>query len=79
MKKIISAVKGIFEILEILFSFIMSLIDNLAMLLRYLKQAINISFSFIFTLPTWLVVFAEITLAVSVIYKLLGRETGGNK
>ena len=71
MRKIISAIKGIFEIFEILFNFIQSMVEN--------GQAINIAFSFISTLPSWLLVFAQITLAVCVAYKLLGRESGGNK
>lgn len=79
MKKIISAIKGIFEIFEILFGFVESLIENMLMLFEYLSQAINISYSFITTLPSWLLTFAEITLAVCIIYKIVGRETGGNK
>ena len=79
MKKIISAIKGIFEIFEILFNFIQSMIENMLMLIKYLTQAVNIALSFISTLPPWLLVFAQITLAVCVAYKLLGRESGGNK
>lgn len=73
MKKIISAIKGIFEIFEILFGFVESLVENMLMLVEYLTQAIKISLSFIGTLPIWLLTFAEITLAVCVAYKLLGR------
>lgn len=83
MRKIISAVKAIASGFNDLINFIVTvfkvlgnLLQQIVYLIKYVLQAVNISTSFIATLPAWLSVFATITVSISVLYILLGRSTG---
>lgn len=55
---------------------IMSFFEMLSMALRYIAHIVNISITTITTLPNWIKIFALITILISVIYFVLGRESG---
>lgn len=83
MRAIISAVKSILNgftnlinFIQTIFKVLSNFLAQIVYLIKYILQAINISFAFIGTLPAWLSVFATITVSISVLYILLGRSTG---
>ncbi len=78
MKKIISAIKGLFDIVSLAFSLITGFLENLLKLFYYLTKALANGLVFIGTLPTWLQTFGMITISISVMYIILGRN-GGSK
>ena len=57
----------------------MSIFETLGMVFRYLITIVNLAFTTITTLPSWLQAFAIITVAISIAYFLIGREAGKNK
>lgn len=59
--------------------FFMSIINNLILMIKYLGIALGIGTSAIASMPTWIQAFGTLTITVSVIYILLGRQTGGKK
>ena len=85
MKKIISAVKAIasgfndlINFIQTIFNIIVNLLQQIVYFFKYITQALTISTSFITTLPSWLGVFATITVTVSVLYIILGRKGGAD-
>ncbi len=78
MGKIISAVKGLFEIVQLIFNLITGFLSNLVKLFYYLTKALSNALIFVGTLPSWLQIFGTITISISVMYIILGRE-GGSK
>jgi len=78
MKKIISAIKGLFDIVSLAFSLITGFLENLLKLFYYLGKALSTALVFVGTLPTWLQMFGTITISISVMYIILGRN-GGSK
>lgn len=76
MKAIISAIKGIFDILNLLSEIVFSSLNSLINLIKYLSKALSIGTAFILTFPEWLRVFAGVTIAISILYMVLGREGG---
>lgn len=78
MKKIISAIKGLFDIISIIFDLITDFLSNLIMLFKYLAQALKIALDFISSFPPWLQTFAIITISVVIMYQILGRKSGAD-
>ncbi len=76
MKVLISTIKGLFDVVMFAFKAAMGLLNQLVSLIKYLAQALSISLSFISTLPSWLTTFATITISISILYIILGREGG---
>ena len=54
----------------------MSLIDNLILLVKYLGIAVKMCYDCIAMLPEWLQAFAFLTITISVLYMILGRQGG---
>lgn len=79
MKGIINAFSTLINIIKMLFDIIMSIFETLGMVFRYLITIVNLAFTTIITLPSWLQAFAIITVAISIAYFLIGREAGKNK
>lgn len=85
MKKIISAVKAIasgfndlINFIGTIFKVLFNLLEQIVLLIRYLLQAINISASFVASLPNWLKVFSTVTISICVLYVVLNRQGGNN-
>lgn len=85
MKKIISAVKAIasgfndlINFIQTCFKLIGDFLSQLVNFFKYLLQAFNMAFGLISSLPSWLQIFATATLTILLLYKILGRQAGGD-
>lgn len=76
MKAIISGFTFLINTIKMIFSFVSSMINTIVMVFRYLVTIVGIAFDVVLTLPTWLQSFALITIAISIAYFLIGRNTG---
>lgn len=76
VKSILNGFTNLIDFIATIFKVLGHLLQQIVYLIKYILQAINISVSFIATLPAWLSVFATITVSISVLYILLGRTTG---
>lgn len=56
--------------------FFVGIVENLILLGKYIWHATSLAYQCIAQMPTWLQVFATLTISVSVLYLILGR-TGG--
>lgn len=68
----------IVDILESLWSYATGLIRGLLTVVRALPQVVTLTTSTIGHLPSVLLIFAYVTVAVCVTYTVLGRNTGGD-
>lgn len=85
MRKIIAVVKTIasgfndlINFIQTIFRILTNLLEQIVYLFKYLAQALTISVSFIATLPSWLAVFATVTVTISILYVILGRKGGAD-
>lgn len=76
MSYIIETFDWLVDFFKTVWSFVISFIDNILLLFEYLKIALSTFTSFVGSLPDWLQIFGFITLAVSVIYLIVGRQAG---
>lgn len=76
VKSILNGFTNLIDFIQTVFKILGNVLQQIVYLIKYILQAINISTSFIATLPAWLSVFATITVSISVLYILLGRSTG---
>lgn len=67
------------NIIDTVWGFLTGFIENLVLLFKYIGIAANLAYQLIAGLPDWLQVFGTVTILVSVIFMILGRETGGDK
>lgn len=65
--------------LGVAWDFLQSLIDNFIQLFEYIGVAAGLCYNMIASLPTWLSSFALATILISIIFMILGRESGGSK
>ncbi len=79
MQFIIDFVDWIKNLIDTVVDFVTGFIENLVLLFKYIGIAANLAYDLIAGLPTWLQVFGTVTIVVSVIFMILGRETGGDK
>lgn len=78
MKYIVNAFKTLIDIIKLLFDIVMGIFDTLALAFNYLLKVVNLAFAVVDTLPDWLKAFAIITLAISIVYFIIGRNAGKN-
>lgn len=76
MKGIINAFKWIISFIKIIFNFFNNIVKGIITAFRYLVTIVQLAFTTISTLPSWLISFAIITIAISVLYFIIGRNTG---
>lgn len=79
MKKIIEGINFIINTTKTVWDFFTGLLDNLSMLIKYIGIVANMCYSLIASMPSWLQAFGTLTILVSVLYMILGRQTGGSK
>ena len=79
MKWLVDALSWIVNLFKTIWSFFLGLIDNLIMLVGYIGDALRLAYNMVDSLPDWLKVFALLTLTVTVLYLVLGRNTGGSQ
>lgn len=76
MKGIINSLKWLINFLKTIFEIISTILETIATAFRYLITIVDLVIDTIGTLPTWLVAFAMITLSISIVYFIIGRNTG---
>ncbi len=70
--------EGFSNTIEAVWNFFGSIINNLKMLVQYIGLASTTAYNLVATLPTWLQALATATILISILYLILGRNTGGN-
>lgn len=65
--------------LTTVWDFFTGFIDNFIQLFKYLGVAAGLAYNLVGSLPTWLSAFGLATILISIIFIILGRETGGSK
>lgn len=73
---ILNGIKNIIGMFKSIFDMIMSGFKMLILMFEYLVKIITILGDVAISSPLWLKTFISITAAVSVIYLILGRNTG---
>ena len=76
LRAIVNFFKTIVDTISLLFSIVMSIFETLGMAIKYLITIVGLAIDTVATLPSWLKAFALITIAISVAYFLIGRDTG---
>lgn len=79
MQFIADSFAWLIDIFRNIWEFITGLIDSLLLLFDYVGMVANMCYSIIDGMPSWLKVFGTITIVVSVLYLIVGRQTGGEK
>lgn len=76
MKAVINGFKWIITFFKTIFSIISTIFETIATAFTYLITIIQLVIGTIATLPNWLKAFALITLSISIVYFIIGRQTG---
>lgn len=76
MQFIVDAFDFIINTIKSGWSFFTSLIDNLILLVKYVVKASQLAFECVLEMPSWIQVFGILTISVSILYLILGREGG---
>lgn len=79
MEFITNFIDWIKNLIDTVWGFLTGFIENLVLLFKYIGIAANLAYDLIAGLPDWLQVFGTVTIIVSVIFMILGRDTGGDK
>lgn len=70
--------KQIADFIGSLIQFVVQMVDGLIRLLALIPKCVTLLTDSIGALPTLLIAFASVTITVSVIFIILGREHGGD-
>lgn len=73
MQKILDAFQQFFELVGIAFDYMGTLLDNTFNLLRMIPACIEMLISTIRYLPPELILFATLSISVSIVFLLVGR------
>lgn len=76
IQALINAIQTIIDGIQMAFAFLINIVKSLFMLIELLINIVINTTTLIATLPPWLIAFATATLSVSVLYIILGRDTG---
>lgn len=76
VKSIGKAIKTIVNFITTCFDLIMSFVRQIGYLLTTLSKVANICKDTILYLPDWLKLFATLTITISILYLILGRNQG---
>lgn len=79
MQFLIDFVDWIVNLCTTVYEFFTDFVENLLMLFEYLGLTAAMCYNLIAGLPAWIQAFGTLTILVSVLYMILGRETGGRK
>lgn len=79
MQFITDFIDWIKNLIDTVVEFFTGFIENLVLLFKYIGIASKMAYELIAGLPDWLQVFGTVTIVVSVIFMILGRQTGGSK
>lgn len=76
MKLIFDYFMRLVSIFEVFWNFVLTFFENMIMLFKYILHSMALATQCILSMPTWLQVFATLTLSVSVLYLIVGRQGG---
>lgn len=76
MTGIINAFKTIINFFTTIFDIVMGFFETIVTIFRYLLTIVNLAFTALATLPSWLQAFAVITVSLSIAYFVMGRSGG---
>ena len=76
MKGILNAFDFIISTIKSVWAFFMGIVDNTILLVKYVGKALSLAYECVEQMPAWLQIFAFVTISVSVLYLILGREGG---
>lgn len=79
MGGVIDFLKQIVEFIGMLIDFAVQLVTGLFDLLKLIPHAVSLLTESLGILPAFLVAFAGVTITVSVIFIIVGRESGGSQ
>lgn len=70
-------IDGFVGIIESVYGFFSSFVNNFILFFEYLGISMSTAKNIVTTLPDFLQVFGTVCLTICVLYMILGRETGG--
>lgn len=76
MSALVNGFTWFINAIRLAFELVFNIIRSIAMLFRYLLTIINLAFTAILTLPPYIQAFAYLTIGISIIYIIVGRNTG---
>lgn len=76
MQGILNAFDFIISTIKSVWDFFVGIVENLILLVTYIGKALVLAGQCVAQMPTWLQVFATVTISVSVLYLILGRDGG---
>ncbi len=76
MEALLDGMQWLIDSLTQFWNLLMSFLESIILSFRYIAIVRDIALDAITTLPSWLLSFATITLIISVVYLVVGRETG---
>lgn len=76
MNGIINSFKWIINFFKTIFNIFSTIIETITTAFRYMLTIIDLCIDTIATLPIWLKAFALITMSISLLYFIIGRNTG---
>lgn len=79
MQYILDFIDSISSMFSAVWDFFGGLIDNFIQFFEYIGTGAKLAYNLVNSLPTWLSAFGLATILISVIFMILGRETGGSK
>lgn len=77
MTGILNALDFIINTITSVWEFFTGIVEHTILLVRYVSAATAMAFQCVFSMPSWLQVFGLVTVTISVLYVILGRQ-GGN-
>ncbi len=77
LDSIINGFNWLVDTAQSIINFVMSLFEGFVSMIRMIPQIVTMVTGAIGYLPSVLAVFATLTITVSVLYLILGRNTGG--
>lgn len=76
MQGILNAFDFIISTIKSVWDFFMGIVDNTILLVKYITKALVLAGQCIADMPTWLQIFATVSVSIAVLYLILGREAG---
>lgn len=76
MSSIVEGLKNIVAFIEVAFKIANTAIHNIIHLLKYLTVIMPKLWAFLLTIPPYIQIFAQLTLAICLVYLMVGRNSG---
>lgn len=76
MKGIINGFKWLINFFKTIFGLVNTIINTIISVFTYLITIVRLAFNTLYTLPGWVLAFGVITISISIIYFIMGRDTG---